>query len=58
MVEIANERLRGFLIALLLTILPWVLIIMGLILPIENAWYYILNITWFATGLIFYYALR
>ena len=58
MADILNEKIRGFFFAFLLTILPWIIIIIGLILPIENAWYYILSITWFASGLIFYYALR
>lgn len=58
MTEILNEQVRKFLLAFLLTILPWIVIIIGLILPIENAWYYILSITWFVSGLMFYYALR
>jgi hypothetical protein len=58
MTELLNEQARGVLLAFILTILPWIVIIIGLILSIENAWYYILSITWLISGLIFYYALR
>ncbi|MBU0498305.1 MAG: hypothetical protein KKC68_08205 [Candidatus Thermoplasmatota archaeon] len=56
--EMFNEQTRGFLLAFLLMILPWIVIIIGLSFNIQNAWYYILSITWFGSGLIFYSALR
>jgi len=41
-----------------LILLPWILILIGLIVPIENVWYYLLAITWFGSGIIFLGALN
>ncbi|MEF8879750.1 MAG: hypothetical protein V5A64_05095 [Candidatus Thermoplasmatota archaeon] len=48
-----NEQLRRFLSPFLLILLPLILIGLGLLLDIENAWYFILSVTWFSMGVIF-----
>ena len=42
----------------LLLILPWIAIILGILLNIENVWYYLLSITWFGSGVVFMGALN
>ncbi len=53
-----NERFKDFIVAFLLLILPWIVIIIGMIVSVESVWYYALSITWFGTGLIFFSALN
>jgi hypothetical protein len=45
---------KQFLSAFLLLVLPLVAILLGVILNVLNAWYYILCITWFGMGIVFY----
>jgi hypothetical protein len=52
--ESAKELLQAF----FLLILPWIVIIIGVIVPIESVWYYLLSITWFGSGVIFFATLR
>jgi hypothetical protein len=52
-----SERTQGFLKAFLLMILPLIALLLGMVLVIENIWYYLLAITWFGSGMIFYGAL-
>lgn len=40
--------------ATLLMILPFLLILLGLGINIQNAWYFVLAITWFGSGIIFF----
>ena len=42
----------------LLIILPMLSILIGLITELLNAWFYILCVTWFGMGLIFYSAIE
>jgi len=42
----------------LLIILPLLSILIGLITEVFNAWFYILCVTWFGMGLIFYSAIE
>lgn len=42
----------------LLIILPMLSILIGLIAEFLNAWFYILCVTWFGMGLIFYSAIE
>ncbi len=53
-----TDRVKVLLQAFLLLILPLIAIIIGIILDIKNIWYFILAITWFGSGLIFYNALN
>jgi hypothetical protein len=49
-----SEKLGSLIQALLLLILPWVVILIGLVAKIDNVWFYLLSITWFGCGMIFY----
>ena len=40
--------------ATLLMILPFLLILLGLGINIQNVWYFVLAITWFGSGIIFF----
>ena len=55
------------LLAFFLLILPWIVIILGLVVDFEivifdtlipKAWYFVLAITWFGSGVIFFGALK
>jgi hypothetical protein len=49
-----SERAGNLLLVLFLLILPWVVILIGLAVSLDNVWYYLLSITWFGCGLVFY----
>ncbi len=53
-----SERVGNLLLVLFLLILPWVAILVGLIFSLENVWYYLLSVTWFGCGLVFYETLN
>jgi hypothetical protein len=53
-----SESVRKIISAFLLLILPLLIILLGVILNIFNAWLYILASTWFASGIIFFGALN
>jgi hypothetical protein len=53
-----TDQVKGLLQAFLLLILPLIAIVLGMIFTIENIWYFLLAITWFASGLIFFSALN
>ncbi len=53
-----TDQVKGVLQAFLLLILPLIVIVLGIIFAIENGWYFVLAITWFASGLIFFSALN
>jgi hypothetical protein len=53
-----SERVSSLLQAVFLLILPWVVLIIGLVVSIENVWFYLLCITWFGCGLIFFETLN
>jgi len=40
--------------AALLMILPFLLILLGLGINIQNVWYFVLAITWFGSGIVFF----
>jgi hypothetical protein len=48
-----TDQTKMILQIFLLIILPWIAIILGMILSIENIWYYLLSITWFGSGVVF-----
>ena len=48
-----TEQAKLILQTFLLIILPWIVIIIGIIVNIENVWYYLLAVTWFCSGVIF-----
>jgi len=49
---------KQILTAFLLLILPLLVILLGVIFNILIAWYYILCVTWFGMGVIFYGAIN
>ena len=53
-----SEQVRQIVQALLLIILPLIAIVLGMVFKIENAWYFLLCITWFGSGIIFFSALN
>ena len=40
--------------AFLLLALPLLVLLVGILVPVYNAWYFVLAITWFGLGLIFF----
>lgn len=53
-----SERVRGILLAFLLLIMPLITILLGMVYTVENVWYFVLAISWFGSGVIFYFALN
>ncbi len=53
-----TDQVKGVLQAFLLLILPLIVLVLGIIFTIENIWYFLLAITWFGSGLIFFSALN
>jgi len=53
-----TDQVKGLLQAFLLLILPLIVIVLGIIFTIENVWYFLLAITWFGSGVIFFSALN
>jgi len=49
-----SENIRTLLLAFLILILPWIVIIIGLVYKVDNVWFYLLGITWFGCGMVFY----
>jgi len=49
-----SERIGSLLQALFLLILPWVVLLIGLAVSLDNVWYYLLCVTWFGCGLVFF----
>ena len=52
-----SERIKQIIAGFLLIILPLLFIGVGAAVNILNAWYFILSITWFGLGIIFFNAL-
>ena len=53
-----SERVGSLLQALFLLILPWVVLLIGLAVSFNNVWLYLLCITWFGCGLVFFATLN
>ncbi|HVQ01627.1 MAG TPA: hypothetical protein VMT57_08960 [Candidatus Thermoplasmatota archaeon] len=53
-----SENIRTLLLALLTLVLPLAFIVLGLALTYYNVWLYLLCITWFGTGVVFYGTLQ
>lgn len=53
-----NDQVRNVIQLLVLLILPLICLLLGIVFTIENVWFYVLSITWFGAGLIFYNALN
>lgn len=49
-----SEKVGSLLQALFLLILPWVVLLIGLAVALDNVWFYLLCITWFGCGLVFF----
>ncbi len=52
------ESIKKIISIFLLIILPLLVILIGVVFNIYNAWLYILAVTWFASGVIFFGALN
>jgi len=53
-----NSSMKNIISIFLLIILPLLVIGLGLFFDIRNAWYFILTVTWFGMGIIFYSAIK
>lgn len=53
-----SKTVRTTISIFLLIILPLLSLLLGLITEFFNAWFYILCVTWFGMGLIFYSAIE
>jgi|WetSurMetagenome_2_1015567.scaffolds.fasta_scaffold348505_1 hypothetical protein len=53
-----SERVGSLLQAVFLLILPWVVLIIGLVFTFDNVWFYLLCITWLGCGLVFFSTLN
>jgi len=49
-----SEKVGSLLQAIFLLILPWVVLIIGLVVSFESVWFYLLCITWLGCGLVFF----
>jgi hypothetical protein len=49
-----SEKVGSLLQAVILLILPWILLLIGLVVSVETVWFYLLCITWFGCGLILF----
>jgi len=52
-----TQPIKQVISAFILIILPLIVLVLGAIFGIENAWYYLLSITWFGMGIIFFGAI-
>jgi len=52
-----SKTIRQFISAFFLLILPLLTILLGVVFEVLYAWYYILAITWFGMGIIFFSAI-
>jgi hypothetical protein len=53
-----SENVRTLLLALFILVLPLIFIIIGLVYNVDSVWLYLLCITWFGCGVVFYGALH
>lgn len=53
-----SENVKQIITAFVLMIIPLILILVGILIPIINAYYFIGLITWFGVGLILFSALN
>lgn len=53
-----SDNVKQVLTVFILMIFPLILVLVGILLPIVNAWYFIGAITWFGVGLILFSALN
>jgi len=60
-----SKSLKEILLGFFFIILPWIVILIGIIVDISRviegpwaSWYYILSITWFGCGIVFFNALN
>ena len=51
-----SQTAKQLITAFLLMILPLLTIIIGVVFNVLNAWFYIIAVTWFGLGIIFFSA--
>jgi len=49
-----SEKVGSLLQAVFLLIMPLIILLVGLAVSLENIWFYLLCITWFGCGIIFF----
>ncbi|MCX6666105.1 MAG: hypothetical protein NT038_08645 [Euryarchaeota archaeon] len=49
-----SETTRTLLTTFILLILPWIVIVLGLVFNVTIAWFFYLTITWFGFGVVFF----
>ena len=49
-----SEHVRTLLLAFLILVLPLIVLVIGLVYNVDNVWFYLLCITWFGCGMVFY----
>ena len=52
-----SQRVKQAITLFLFIILPLLVVLVGAMVDIENAWYFITAATWFGIGVIFFYAI-
>jgi len=53
-----SENIKNILIGFILLILPLLVLVLGLIINLLNAWFYVGVITWFTLGVIYFNAIE
>jgi len=53
-----NENMKSMLLIFILILLPLILILLGAVAGLLNGVFYILTISWFGMGMIFYGAIE
>lgn len=49
-----SKTVKNAITMFILLFLPLIAILLGVIFNVMNAWYFVLCVTWFASGVIFY----
>lgn len=53
-----SQTVKQAIQALILLILPLLAIVIGIFFEVQTAWFYIIMITWFGLGIIFFSAIN
>ncbi|MBN1859960.1 MAG: hypothetical protein JW840_00710 [Candidatus Thermoplasmatota archaeon] len=53
-----SEKVGSLLQAVFLLILPMIILLIGLVFSFNNVWLYLLCLTWFGCGLVFFESLH
>ena len=53
-----SENVNNLITLFVFILLPFLLILLGIVYPVKNATYFVILISWFCIGVIFYHALK